>query len=72
MRGTRETCFLHHKLFSPKEFVVPYNPCVGMSSEEMNHYVMYLMEQLDAIREELRVSKAEQQRQNALVLSLTE
>lgn len=30
------------------------------------------MEQLDAIREELRVSNAEQLRLNALVLSLTE
>ena len=51
---------------------VPYNPCVGMSPEEMSRFVMHLMEQLDAIREELRVSNAEQQRLNALVLSLTE
>ena len=43
-----------------------------MSSEEMSHFVMHLMDQLDAIREELRVSNAEQQRLNALVLSLTE
>lgn len=51
---------------------VPYNPCIGMSPEEMSRFVMHLMEQLDAIREELRVSNAEQQRLNALVLSLTE
>ena len=38
----------------------------------MSHFVMHLMDQLDAIREELRVSNAEQQRLNALVLSLTE
>ena len=38
----------------------------------MSRFVMHLMEQLDAIREELRVSNAEQQRLNALVLSLTE
>lgn len=38
----------------------------------MSRSVMHLMEQLDAIREELRVSNAEQQRLNALVLSLTE
>ena len=43
-----------------------------MSSEEMSRFVIHLMEQLDAIREELRVSNAEQQRLNALVLSLTE
>ena len=43
-----------------------------MSSEEMSRFVMHLMEQLDAIREELRASNAEQQRLNALVLSLTE
>lgn len=43
-----------------------------MSSEEMSRFVMHLMGQLDAIREELRVSNAEQQRLNALVLSLTE
>lgn len=43
-----------------------------MSSEEMSRFVMHLMEQLDAIREELRVSNAEQQRLTALVLSLTE
>lgn len=51
---------------------VPYNPCVGMSSEEMGRFVMHLMDQLEAIREELRISNAEQQRLNALVLSLTE
>ncbi len=57
----------------PRVFLsVPYNPCIGMSSEEMSRFVMHLMEQLDAIREELRVSNAEQQRLNALVLSLTE
>ena len=43
-----------------------------MSPEEMDRFVMLLMGQLDAIREELRVSNAEQQRLNALVLSLTE
>ena len=43
-----------------------------MSSEEMGRFVMHLMGQLDAIREELRISNAEQQRLNALVLSLTE
>lgn len=43
-----------------------------MSSEGMSRFVMHLMEQLDAIREELRASNAEQQRLNALVLSLTE
>ena len=43
-----------------------------MSFEEMSRFVMHLMGQLDAIREELRVSNAEQQRLNALVLSLTE
>ena len=32
-----------------------------MSPEEMSRFVMHLMEQLDAIREELRVSNAEQQ-----------
>ena len=55
-----------------KKPVIPYNPCIGMSSEEMSRFVIHLMEQLDAIREELRVSNAEQQRLNALVLSLTE
>ena len=55
-----------------KKPAVPYTPCVGMSSEEMSRFVIHLMEQLDAIREELRVSNAEQQRLNALVLSLTE
>ena len=54
-----------------KKPAVPYNPCVGMSSEEMSRFVMHLMEQLDAIREELRVSNAEQQRPSALVMSLT-
>lgn len=38
----------------------------------MSRFVMHLMGQLDAIREELRVSNAEQQRLNALVHSLTE
>lgn len=38
----------------------------------MGRFVMHLMEQIDAIREELRLSNAEQQRLNALVLSLTE
>ena len=58
---------------------VPYNPCVGMSSEEMGRFVMHLMDQLDAIREELKRANEtissntlEQQRLNALVLSLTE
>ena len=55
-----------------KKPAIPYNPCVGMSPEEMNRFVIHLMEQLDAIREELRVSNAEQQRLNALVLYLTE
>lgn len=59
--------------------VVSYNPCIGMSSEGMSRFVMHLMEQLNAIREELkRVNETissntlEQQRLNALVLSLTE
>ena len=50
-----------------------------MSSEEMSRFVMHLMEQLDAIREELKRANEtissntlEQQRLNALVLSLTE
>ena len=62
-----------------KKPAVPYNPCVGMSSEEMSRFVMHLMEQLDAIREELKRANEtissntlEQQRLNALVLSLTE
>ena len=63
--------FIFPKEFSYK-YNLPYNPCVGMSSEEMSRFVMHLMGQLDAIREELRVSNAEQQRLNALVLSLTE
>ena len=33
---------------------VPYNPCVGMSSEEMSRFVMHLMEQLDAIKGEIQ------------------
>ena len=59
--------------------VAPYNPCIGMSSEEMSRFVMHLMDQLDAIREELKRANEtissntlEQQRLNALVLSLTE
>lgn len=65
---------LHRRQLEEQENkpAVPYNPCVGMSSEEMSRFVMHLMGQLDAIREELRVSNAEQQRLNALVLSLTE
>lgn len=58
---------------------VPYNPCLGMSPDEMSRFVMHLMEQLDAIREELKRANEtiasntlEQQRLNALVLSLTE
>ena len=50
-----------------------------MSSEEMSRFVMHLMEQLDAIREELKRANEtissntlEQKRLNALVLSLTE
>lgn len=50
-----------------------------MSSEEMSRFVMHLMDQLDAIREELKRANEtissntlEQQRLNALVLSLTE
>lgn len=42
-----------------------------MSPDEMSRFVMHLMEQLDAIREELRVTNAEQKRLNDLVLSLT-
>ena len=26
--------------------VVPYNPCVGMSPEEMNRYIQFLFEQI--------------------------
>ena len=63
--------FIFPKEFSYK-YNLPYNPCVVMSSEEMSCVVMHLMGQLDAIREELRISNAEQQRLNALVLSLTE
>ena len=62
-----------------KKPVIPYNPCIGMSSEEMSRFVMHLMDQLDAIREELKRANEtissntlEQQRLNALVLSLTE
>lgn len=66
----------------PKEFPYkynrPYNPCIGMSSEEMSRFVMHLMGQLDAIREELKRANetissnmVEQQRLNVLVLSLT-
>lgn len=51
---------------------VPYNPCDGMSSEETSRFVLFLMEQLESIKEELRNSTAEQKRLNALVLSLTE
>ena len=61
------------------KLVVPYNPCVGMSSEKISRFVMHLMEQLDAIREELKRANEtifsntlEQQRLNALLLSLTE
>ena len=50
-----------------------------MSPDEMSRFVMHLMEQLDAIREELKRANEtiasntlEQQRLNALVLSLTE
>ena len=50
-----------------------------MSSEEMGRFVMHLMDQLDAIREELKRANEtissntlEQQRLNALFLSLTE
>lgn len=50
-----------------------------MSSEEMSRFVMHLMDQLEAIREELKRANEtissnalEQQRLNALVLSLTE
>ena len=49
-----------------------------MSPDEMSRFVMHLMEQLDAIREELKRANEtiasntlEQQRLNALVLSLT-
>lgn len=51
---------------------VLYNPCDGMSSEETSRFVLFLMEQLESIKEELRNSTAEQKRLNALVLSLTE
>ena len=50
-----------------------------MSPDEMSRFVMHLMEQLDAIREELKRANEtiasntlEQQRLSALVLSLTE
>lgn len=50
-----------------------------MSSEEMSRFVMHLMKQLDAIREDLKRANEtissntlEQKRLNALVLSLTE
>ena len=58
---------------------VPYNPCDGMSSEETSRFVLFLMEQLESIKEELKRANAtiadntsEQKRLNALVLSLTE
>lgn len=71
---------LHRKQLESQEIkpAVPYNPCVGMSPEEMSRFIMHLMEQLDAIREELKRANEtissnalEQQRLNALVLSLT-
>ena len=65
--------------------VVPYNPCVGMSPEEMNRYIQFLfeqiqqkdaqhkelLEQLAGIKGELKAATSEQKRLNALVLSLT-
>ena len=64
---------------------VPYNPCVGMSPEEMNRYIQFLfeqiqqkdaqhkelLEQLAGIKGELKAATSEQKRLNALVLSLT-
>lgn len=65
--------------------VVPYNPCVGMSPEEMSRYIQFLfeqiqqkdaqhkelLEQLAGIKGELKAATSEQKRLNALVLSLT-
>ena len=64
---------------------IPYNPCVGMSPEEMNRYIQFLfeqiqqkdaqhkelLEQLAGIKGELKAATSEQKRLNALVLSLT-
>ena len=61
---------------------LPYNPCDGMRPEEMSRYIQFLfeqiqqkdaqMEQFAEIKEELKRANMEQQRLNALVLSLTQ
>ena len=57
----------------------PYNPCDGMGTDETKRFVLFLMEQQESIKEELKRANsiiadntAEQKRLNALVLSLTE
>lgn len=78
---------LHRRQLEEQEDkpAVPYNPCVGMSPEEMSRYIQFLfeqiqqkdaqhkelLEQLAGIKEELKAATSEQKRLNALVLSLT-
>lgn len=78
---------LHRRQLEEQENkpAVSYNPCVDMSPEEMRRYIQFLfeqiqekdarhkelLEQLAGIKEELRIANSEQQRLNALVLSLT-
>lgn len=71
---------LHRQELERLESMPPksYNPSEGMSPEEMSHYIQFLFNQLEEIKEELRRANttiaenaSEQKRLNALVLSLT-